>query len=173
VFEKSMTAMKMLNEVGYGKPDSGLILNLVYNPTGAFLPGGQAELQREFAAQLLKNFGVVFNNLFAISNMPISRFLDYLVESGNFETYMEKLVNSFNPEAAKNVMCRDTLSIGWDGKLYDCDFNQMLDLTLEAGAPRHISEFNDAQLQQRNIIVNAHCFGCTAGAGSSCGGELV
>lgn len=173
VFERSIAAMKMLNDAGYGMPGSGLLLNLVYNPTGAFLPAGQADLQKEFATSLLKNFGVTFNQLFAITNMPISRFLDYLVESGNYEGYMEKLVTAFNPTAAAGVMCRDTLSIGWDGQLFDCDFNQMLELGLATGAPQHISAFSEAALASREIVVNQHCFGCTAGAGSSCGGELV
>jgi radical SAM/Cys-rich protein len=173
VFEKSIKALKMLNEVGYGKEDSGLILNLVYNPAGAFLPASQASLELQFKNSLKKDHEIVFNQLFAITNMPISRFLDYLIESGNYEDYMEKLVNAFNPAAASGVMCRNTLSVGWDGQLYDCDFNQMLDLLVENPAPQHIKDFDMAQMNARNIVINQHCFGCTAGAGSSCGGATA
>lgn len=173
VFEKSIKALKMLNEVGYGKEDSGLVLNLVYNPAGAFLPASQASLELQFKNSLKKDHDIVFNQLFAITNMPISRFLDYLLESENYENYMEKLVNAFNPVAASGVMCRNTLSVGWDGQLYDCDFNQMLDLLVESPAPQHIKDFDMAQMNARNIVINQHCFGCTAGAGSSCGGTTA
>jgi radical SAM/Cys-rich protein len=173
VFEKSVTAIKMLNELGYGKENSGLIFNLVYNPVGAFLPGSQVELEKEYKRELFRNYGLVFNSLYTITNMPISRFLDYLIESGNYETYMEKLINSFNPGAANNVMCKFTISVGWDGRLYDCDFNQMLELNLNHGAPRHIKDFNTSLLENRRIITGQHCFGCTAGAGSSCGGATA
>lgn len=173
VFEKSVTALQMLNEVGYGRDGSGLILNLVYNPAGAFLPGDQNSLERDFKKELKNRHSIEFNNLFAITNLPISRFLDYLVSSGNYETYMEKLVSSFNPSAAENVMCRNTLSVGWDGYLYDCDFNQMLELKVNEAAPQHIKDFKLAPLQHREIAINQHCFGCTAGAGSSCGGEVT
>lgn len=172
VFEDSIRALQMLNEVGYGKEDTGLILNLVYNPAGAFMPPPQESLKREYKTALLKNFGIQFNDLFAITNLPISRYLDYLLQSGNYERYMEKLLNAFNPVAAANVMCRNTISIGWDGYLYDCDFNQMLDLKVD-GISKHISQFNTETLSQRNIIVNQHCFGCTAGSGSSCGGAVT
>lgn len=173
VFEKSMQAMKKLNSFGYGIEGSGLIFNLVYNPVGAFLPAPQEGLERDYKKELEKNFGVYFNNLYTITNMPISRFLDYLIASGNYESYMEKLVNAFNPVAAKNVMCKFTLSISWDGYLYDCDFNQMLELNLNHGAPNHIKDFNADKLQDRKIITGPHCFGCTAGSGSSCGGATV
>lgn len=172
VFERSIRALKMLNEVGYGKEGTGLMLNLVFNPTGALLPAPQASLEAEYKRNLKRDFDIDFNNLFAITNLPISRFLDYLIASGNYESYMEKLVNAFNPVAAENVMCRNTLSIGWDGYLYDCDFNQMLDLKIE-GAPSHIKDFDREALSNREIIVNQHCYGCTAGAGSSCGGEVA
>lgn len=172
VFEKSIRALKMLNEVGYGKEGTGLILNLVYNPSGAFLPGTQQSLETEFKKRLKEPYGITFNQLFAITNLPISRFLDYLLTSGNYEGYMEKLINSFNPEAAKGVMCRNTISVGWDGYLYDCDFNQMLDLKVDANS-RHISDWNSNELIHREIVVNQHCFGCTAGAGSSCGGATA
>ena len=173
VFEKSVKALQMLNEEGYGKDDSGLPLHLVYNPAGAFLPGSQASLEKEFKQKLKKGFGIDFHNLYVITNLPISRFLDYLVQSGNYDGYMEKLVNAFNPAAAEGVMCRNTLSVGWDGLLYDCDFNQMLDLLTEEGSGRHIADFNIENLNEREIVLNQHCYGCTAGAGSSCGGETA
>lgn len=170
VFDKSITALEMLNEVGYGKEGTGLILDLVYNPTGAFLPGDQAQLEADYKKALKKDWNLEFNRLFAITNLPISRYLDYLLAKGNYEEYMDKLVNAFNPDAAANVMCRNTISIGWDGLLYDCDFNQMLDLKV-IDAPNHVKNFDLEALVARRIVVNRHCFGCTAGAGSSCGGE--
>lgn len=173
VFNKSIEALKLLNEVGYGKSDSGLTLNLVYNPAGAFLPPSQEALEKEFKTALKKDFNIEFNSLFAITNLPISRFLDYLVNSGNYESYMQELVDAFNPAAAVSVMCRNTLSIGWDGYLYDCDFNQMLDLKVSQSKSQHISEFDLDVLNNREIIVGRHCFGCTAGSGSSCGGSVV
>jgi radical SAM/Cys-rich protein len=171
VFEKSIKALKMLNEVGYGIPGSSLQLDLVYNPAGAFLPGQQGPLEVQFKKELKEKFGIVFNHLFAITNMPISRFLEFLLESGNLEDYMEKLVSSFNPAAAKSVMCRNTISVSWDGYIYDCDFNQMLELNVKSKT-QHVSEFNEKSLNDRNIVINQHCYGCTAGSGSSCGGTL-
>lgn len=173
VFEKSIKALKMLNEVGYGKEGTGLTLNLVYNPTGAFMPSGQESLEKEFKEKLKGRFEVDFNSLFAITNLPISRFLEYLIQTENYDGYMEKLANAFNPMAASGVMCRNTLSVGWDGYLYDCDFNQMLELKLAEGAPQHIKDFELKSITDREIIVNRHCYGCTAGAGSSCGGETA
>ena len=173
VFEKSIRALKLLNDVGYGKEGSGLILNLVYNPAGAFLPASQAALEKEFKIKLKSGFDIEFNSLFAITNLPISRFLDYLVSSKNYESYMEKLVAAYNPIAATNVMCRNTISVSWDGFLYDCDFNQMLDLKVAAHNSQHVKDFNIDSLSERNIIVNQHCYGCTAGSGSSCGGSVV
>ncbi|MDF7811235.1 arsenosugar biosynthesis radical SAM (seleno)protein ArsS [Hymenobacter sp. YC55] len=173
VFGRSIRALRMLNEVGYGVGGSGLSLDLVYNPSGAFLPGSQAGLERDFKQRLLREHGVIFNNLLTITNLPVSRFLEYLLESGNYLGYMEKLVTAYNPAAAENVMCRSTLSIGWDGQLYDCDFNQMLELPVDAHAPQHIRDFNEAALNGRAVIVNQHCYGCTAGAGSSCGGATT
>ncbi|OUJ74446.1 arsenosugar biosynthesis radical SAM (seleno)protein ArsS [Hymenobacter crusticola] len=173
VFERSIRALRMLNAVGYGVEGSNLALDLVYNPAGAFLPGSQLGLERDFKQRLLREHGVVFNNLLTITNLPVSRFLDYLLESGNYTGYMEKLIAAYNPVAAANVMCRTTLSIGWDGQLYDCDFNQMLDLLVEARAPQHIRDFDLGALTQRAIVINQHCYGCTAGAGSSCGGTTV
>ena len=172
VFERSIKALKMLNAEGYGKEDTGLKLNLVYNPSGAFLPADQQSLQAQFKNKLKDLHGIVFNELLTITNLPVSRFLDYLIQSGNYEDYMEKLINSFNPSAAFNVMCRNTLSVGWDGYLYDCDFNQMLDLPVACDAI-HIRDFNFDKLQNRKIVTNKHCFGCTAGAGSSCGGSIA
>ncbi|TGE26142.1 radical SAM/Cys-rich domain protein [Hymenobacter aquaticus] len=172
VFEDSIRALKMLNAVGYGQEGSGLVLNLVYNPAGAFLPGPQKGLQDQFKRVLLKDHGIVFNELYAITNIPVSRYLDYLIESGNYAGYMEKLVGAFNPVAAAGVMCRNTISVGWDGSLYDCDFNQMLELPV-AGPVRHIRDFDAAVLARRGVVVNQHCYGCTAGAGSSCGGTVA
>ena len=172
VFEDSIAALQMLNKVGYGIEGSGLILNLVYNPAGAFLPPSQSILEKEFKSALQKDFGICFNNLFAITNLPISRYLDYLLQSGNYEKYMGKLVTSFNPVAAANVMCRNTISIGWDGFIYDCDFNQMLELKVTCNS-KHIADFNSNELSRREIVINQHCYGCTAGAGSSCGGAVA
>lgn len=173
VFEKSIRALKMLNEQGYGKEGSGLVLNLVYNPAGAFLPASQQTLEKEFKRKLQGKYDVSFNGLFTITNMPISRFLDYLLQSDNYETYMEKLVDAFNPAAAAGVMCRNTISIGWDGYLYDCDFNQMLELKVKHPERQHISQFTFEALDKRDIVINQHCYGCTAGSGSSCGGSTT
>ncbi len=172
VYEKSIAALRRLNAVGYGDGRSGLRLVLVSNPVGAFLPGDQAALEREWKAELSARHGIVFDALICITNMPISRYLEWLVGSSNLERYMESLVASFNPAAAKGVMCRTTISIGWDGALYDCDFNQMLDMVLP-GTTRHVRDFDVASLEARAIAVDRHCFGCTAGAGSSCGGATA
>ncbi len=173
VFEKSIEALSLLNRLGYGQPNSGLALNLVSNPVGAFLPPKQAEIEAHFRKELRCRHGIEFNHLYTITNMPISRFLEFLIESGNYEGYMERLANAFNPMAATGVMCRYTLSVGWDGTLYDCDFNQMLDLPLDHGTPSHIRNFDAAQLHQRRIVTRNHCYGCTAGSGSSCGGTVA
>ena len=172
VFDQSIKALHMLNEVGYGMPDTGLVLNLVFNPSGPNLPGDQMGLEVAYKRELKEQFDIEFNNLYTITNLPISRYLQYLVASENYEVYMEKLVNAFNPSAASNVMCRNTISIGWDGYIYDCDFNQMLDLKV-AVKGQHLSDFNLNDITNRNIIVNQHCYGCTAGAGSSCGGATT
>ncbi|UKN02118.1 arsenosugar biosynthesis radical SAM protein ArsS [Paracrocinitomix mangrovi] len=173
VFDKSIKALQMLNEVGYGKTDSELILDLVYNPAGAFLPGEQAALEHDFKTRLKADFGIDFSGLLCITNLPISRFLEYLIRSENYEEYMEQLVQAFNPAAVDGIMCRNTISIDWQGYMYDCDFNQMLKIKTEAKSGQHISEFNLEKLNNRNIIVSQHCFGCTAGAGSSCQGATV
>ncbi|GAB5555689.1 MAG: arsenosugar biosynthesis radical SAM protein ArsS [Saprospiraceae bacterium] len=170
VFEDSIKALQMLNDAGYGKEGTGLNLHLVYNPSGAFLPASQMTLEAEFKRQLKKKFDIVFNSLFAITNLPVSRFLDYLVESGNYEEYMQKLVDAYNPTTVDGLMCRNTISVSWDGYIYDCDFNQMLDLKV-ASPIQHIDDF-DPSVNDRAIVVNQHCYGCTAGAGSSCAGEI-
>lgn len=172
VFDKSIAALKSLNEMGYGMPNSDLKLDLVYNPSGAFLPGNQNALEHDFKKALKEDFEIDFHNLFAITNLPISRFLDYLIASENYEDYMTALVDAYNPVAVKNVMCTNTISISWDGFLYDCDFNQMLNLKV-ASKIQHISDYNENELQNRNIIINQHCYGCTAGSGSSCQGVVV
>lgn len=171
VFSKSIEALKLLNEQGYGKADSGFILDLVYNPSGAFLPADQSQLESDFKKELKQNYNIDFNSLLAITNLPISRYLEYLVNSENFEDYMDLLVRSYNPVAVKNVMCKNTISIGWDGSLYDCDFNQMLGMKTDRKAGSHIRDFNLEKLNQRVIQINQHCYGCTAGAGSSCQGS--
>ncbi len=172
VFDKSIKALQELNAVGYGMPDSSLRLDLVYNPSGAFLPGDQKGLEVDFKKALLKDFNIRFHNLFAITNLPISRFLDYLIASDNYEDYMYALVDAYNPEAVKSVMCTNTISVSWDGWLYDCDFNQMLELKV-ASKVKHISDYHEELLQNRKIITSQHCYGCTAGAGSSCQGTVA
>ena len=172
VFEKSIQAIRILNELGYGRTEK-LKFNLVYNPVGAFLPPKQEALEKDYKRELLNKHGIVFNNLYTITNMPISRYLDYLIASGNYEGYMDKLINAFNPSAARNVMCKNTISVGWDGRIYDCDFNQMLELPVDHGAPAHLRDFNFNKLEKRLIVTKQHCFGCTAGAGSSCGGATT
>ncbi|OCK43723.1 radical SAM protein [Tenacibaculum soleae] len=172
VFDKSIKALQMLNDIGYGVAGSNLKLDLVYNPSGAFLPGDQMALESDFKKALKEDFNIDFHNLFAITNLPISRFLDYLIASENYEDYMYSLVEAYNPAAVKNVMCTNTLSVSWDGNLYDCDFNQMLNLKVNSKV-KHIADYNEELLQDRNIIINQHCYGCTAGAGSSCQGVVA
>ncbi|WP_242202230.1 arsenosugar biosynthesis radical SAM (seleno)protein ArsS [Aestuariivivens insulae] len=172
VFDTSIEALKMLNNIGYGKPESILRLDLVYNPSGAFLPADQSAMEKDFKKALLDDFGIHFHNLFAITNLPISRFLDYLIASENYEDYMYQLVDAFNPVAVQNVMCTNTLSVSWDGYLFDCDFNQMLGLPINSKA-KHISEYNETLLEGRTIAISQHCYGCTAGAGSSCQGSVA
>ena len=173
VFDKSIEGLRKLNAAGYGDGSSGLRLVLVTNPAGAYLPAGQASLEREWKRELDRLYGIRFDALHTITNMPISRFLEWLVDSSNLERYMQRLVAAYNPAAARGVMCRNTLSVGWDGALYDCDFNQMLDLPVEPGVPRRIEDFDLAALEARSIVVGRHCFGCTAGAGSSCSGATA
>lgn len=172
-FLKSVEALRSLNRLGYGEEGSGLVLNLVTNPVGAFLPARQDALESDWKRQLQRRHGVHFNRLYTIANMPIARFLEYLQESANLDRYMDKLVGAFNPEAAQAVMCRYTLSVGWDGTLFDCDFNQMLATPVDHGAPSSIFDFDARSLQHREIVVGPWCFGCTAGQGSSCGGATA
>ncbi|CAN5224355.1 arsenosugar biosynthesis radical SAM protein ArsS [soil metagenome] len=169
VFDKSIKALQKLNAVGYGV-DKHLVLNLVYNPTGAFLPPSQTALEADFRRELKNRYKVEFNNLFTITNMPIARFLDWLRRSKNEESYMQKLVNAFNPQTIDGLMCRTLISVDWRGNLFDCDFNQMLELNLAENLPPTIFDFNLEKLRERKIATANHCFGCTAGSGSSCGG---
>ena len=183
VFDLSVAGLQKLNALGYGQPGSGLLLNLVYNPTGAFLPPDQAAMEAEYKTELWKRHEIVFNNLFTITNMPISRFKHFLERTKNYAKYMDKLQSGFNTNAAQNVMCRSLVSVSWDGFLYDCDFNQMLDLPVGAddenhpvNAPAnrpHIRDFDGFALARRRIATGSHCLGCTAGAGSSCGGAVA
>jgi radical SAM/Cys-rich protein len=172
VFEASLAGLRRLNGLGYGA-GTGLILNLVTNPVGTYLPGDQAALERDWKRELKRRYDIDFDHLYTITNMPISRFLAFLEEKGRTEEYLTRLVNAYNPAAAAGVMCRNTLSVGWDGTLYDCDFNQMLDLPVSPTAPRTVFEADRARLEGRDIAIGTHCFGCTAGAGSSCGGAVI
>lgn len=172
-FKKSIESLRLLNAQGYGKEGGPLFLNLVYNPVGAFLPAAQAGLEADFKHQLGQQFGIVFNRLYTITNMPIHRFRNQLEHLGAYDDYMTKLVNAFNPAAAQGVMCRSLVSVGYDGRLYDCDFNQMLEMQIENGKPMTVSNFDPAELMKRRILFASHCFGCTAGAGSSCGGATT
>jgi len=172
VFDKSIKVLQMLNAVGYAQEGTGLKLDLVYNPAGAFLPTDQKELERDFKVALKEDFDIDFDSLFAITNLPISRFLEYLIASENYEDYMYALVDAYNPQALESVMCTNTISISWDGWLYDCDFNQMLELKVNSKV-QHISEYNEALLNNREIRISQHCYGCTAGAGSSCQGSVA
>jgi radical SAM/Cys-rich protein len=175
VFNKSIRALRTLNALGYGRPASGHILNLVYNPQGPSLPPAQEKLEEDYHKLLFGNFGVVFNHLFTITNMPIERFGSTLVSKNQFEPYMDLLVASFQAANLDSVMCRSLISIDWKGFVYDCDFNQMLHLPLEHGGRlrTHVRDLADADLQGNAIVVRDHCFGCTAGQGSSCGGALA
>ena len=174
VFAKSIESIKMLNNIGYGINDSDLILNFVYNPVGAFLPPSQENLEKDFKKELFEKYGITFNKLFTITNMPIHRFRKQLLKLGTYTEYMDKLINSFNPDAAKGIMCRSMISVGYDGKIYDCDFNQMLEMQLINGN-NNLTIFNVdfKKLKNRKIRFSSHCFGCTAGAGSSCGGTTT
>ena len=172
VFAKSIEALRRLNAVGYGRPDSGLTLTLVYNPLGPSLPPAQPGLEAAYRRELGERYGVTFTRLYTITNMPISRFLDDLIASDRHEQYMQKLIDAFNPAAVDGLMCRTTLSVGWDGRLYDCDFNQMLELPVR-GVPAHIRDFDPKAFAGRRIATGPHCYGCTAGAGSGCTGAIL
>jgi radical SAM/Cys-rich protein len=170
-FEKSIRALRVLNAIGYGQQGAGLVLNLVYNPLGASLPPPQEKLEADYKRELRDHFEIEFNRLFTITNMPIKRFAELLSREGKQEAYAALLTNHFNPATVENLMCRDLVSIGWDGRIYDCDFNQMLDLETPGG--KNIWEIDSfSVLANRPIATDSHCFGCTAGAGSSCGGSL-
>ena len=173
VYQKSITAIRRLNELGYGIPGTGLVLTLVFNPGSASLPPPQDALEADYRRELRVQHEIEFSRLFTITNMPISRFLDDLLQSGRYEQYLQKLVEAFNPLAVNEVMCRTTLSVDWTGRLFDCDFNQMLELPVSANVPRHVSDFDWKQLAERPIVTGRHCFGCTAGAGSSCQGQTI
>ncbi len=172
VFEQSIRSLRLLNELGYGK-GGALKLTLVTNPVGTFLPSDQNALQALWKREMLRLHGIEFDQLFAITNMPISRFLEFLEDRGRTDAYLERLASAFNPAAVAGVMCRNTLSVGWDGTLYDCDFNQMLEMTLAGPVPQTIFDASRASLEGRDIATGPHCFGCTAGAGSSCGGAVA
>ncbi|HSK70061.1 MAG TPA: arsenosugar biosynthesis radical SAM (seleno)protein ArsS, partial [Pyrinomonadaceae bacterium] len=171
VFEKSIEALKRLNAVGYGVEEN-LILNLVYNPVGAFLPPAQSAIEADFKRELKTRYDISFNNLYTITNMPIARFLDWLRRSRNEESYMTKLVNAFNPATIEGLMCRNLISVDWLGNLFDCDFNQMLEISIDKNLPQTIFDFELKKLKNRQIVTANHCFGCSAGAGSSCGGSV-
>ncbi len=177
VYEKSIAALRQLNALGYGQAGSGLVLNLVYNPVGAHLPPPQQNLETDYKRELGERFGLTFNNLLTITNMPIARFAHSLERDGNLAEYMELLAQAFNPATLESLMCRHLVSVSWDGYLYDCDFNQMLDLRLGNGTPLRLGEHPASslvrQLIDRDIRLDSHCYGCTAGAGSSCGGALA
>jgi radical SAM/Cys-rich protein len=171
-YKKSIEAIKQLNSLGYGNPESGLVLNLVFNPSGINLPPSQEKLEADYKSKLNALHGIRFNRLLTITNMPISRFLDNLHEENLLEPYMSKLANQMNPGTLVNLMCRNTISVGWNGTLFDCDFNQMLDLPLTNQIPQNIANFDVRTLKERTIVTGKHCYGCTAGSGSSCQGAL-
>lgn len=173
VFGKSLTAMQRLNAVGYGIEGSGLLLNLVYNPVGPYLPAAQAGLEADYKRELREKFGLHFNRLYTITNMPIHRFALHLRKSGQYQSYMDKLLSAFNPAAAEGVMCRSLISVDHQGRLYDCDFNQQLGLAVETGSSSSLADFDFEALMARRIRWGSHCLGCTAGAGSSCGGATA
>lgn len=170
-FASIIEVVRQLNERGYGQEGSGLVLDLVHNPTGFYLPGSQSALTHEYKSRLLREHGVCFNELFCITNMPVGRYLEHLGKNGSLAEYMTELITAFNAAAAENVMCKNTLSVSYDGQLYDCDFNQMLELPIETKA--HIDAFDMAAVGRRRIVLANHCYGCTAGLGSSCQGTTA
>jgi radical SAM/Cys-rich protein len=173
VYRKSIAALQRLNRLDYGQPGSGRELSLVFNPGGTSLPPDQKELESAYRRELHARHGIEFTRLYTITNMPISRFLEDLIHQRRFDEYLRKLLDAFNPASVAGVMCRTTLSVDWTGALHDCDFNQMLDRGLADGLPRHITRFDHAALAERPILTGQHCYGCTAGAGSSCQGSLT
>jgi radical SAM/Cys-rich protein len=172
-FKRSIDVLRRLNRIGYGKPGTGLELTLVYNPVGPALPPSQTMLEEAYRRELAERYQICFSRLIAIANMPISRFLDYLLKSEQYEPYLQRLIDAYNPAAAKGVMCRTTLSVDWEGRLYDCDFNQMLGLGLRNGLPSNIRDFDFQLISEREIVTGQHCYGCTAGAGSGCRGAIT
>lgn len=173
VFQKSLEALRRLNRLGYGQKDSDLKLHLMYNPAGAYFTPEQGPLEDLFHRELAGRHQISFHHLYTLLNMPIGRFKEYLRQSSNYDRYMGKLMASFNPATLPDLMCRSLISVSWDGRLYDCDFNQALDLPLKEGLPQTIYEFDLPLLESRPIRLDDHCYGCTAGRGSSCGGKLV
>jgi radical SAM/Cys-rich protein len=171
VFDKLIEVIRRLNDRGYGQEGSGLVLDLVHNPVGAYLPGSQLGIELDYRRTLEEKYSVCFTRLFSITNMPIGRYLEYLRRTDNFEDYMKALAKAFNPATLTGVMCKSTISVGRNGTLFDCDFNQVLGLAVNHGAPDHISRFDWDKLACRKIVVGNHCYGCTAGSGSSCQGE--
>lgn len=172
VFDASIKALQKLNELGYGK-EGGLLLDLVYNPNGAFLPGDQQELESSYKRELKKAFGIEFNRLFAITNLPIARFASYLKRNKQYEEYMQVLMDAFNPHSVQGLMCRNTVSVGWQGEVYDCDFNQQMGMQLKNGKPLFLWDIDLVKFREIPIMLRDHCFGCTAGSGSSCTGSLT
>lgn len=173
-YDKSIRALRRLNEAGYGRQGSGLTLTIVTNPVGAYLSGNQASLEAQWKAALSRNHGVYFDRLLTLNNLPMSRYLEWLVETGQVESYLHRLVDAFNPATIAGLMCRNVLSISWDGCLYDCDFNQQLDLAMDLGGRRpHVSDFCLEDWLAHEVRTARHCYGCTAGAGSGCGGAIV
>jgi radical SAM/Cys-rich protein len=172
VFEASIDALRLLNRVGYAVAGD-LKLHLVYNPLGAVLPGAQEKLERDFKRELATNFGIVFNNLYTLANLPVGRFAAILRHNNKLDEYMDLLINAFNPATMEGLMCRNTISVGWQGEVYDCDFNQQLDMQWRNGRPLYLWDVEPDKIDNREIMTGDHCFGCTAGAGSSCGGAIV
>jgi radical SAM/Cys-rich protein len=174
-FDASIQALKILNRIGYGAPDSGLVLNLVYNPVGPHLPPPQEKLEQDYKKILYEEFGITFNRLFCLANMPITRYATHLKLRGEYDCYVELLAENFNAATLDHLMCRSLISVGWEGWVYDCDFNQMLGLPIRdgAGRPRHIASLSLAGVMNQTITIGNHCYGCTAGSGSSCGGALI
>ena len=172
VFDKSIAALQLLNRTGYAHAPH-LVLDLVYNPGGAFLPPDQQQLEADYKTRLLEDFGIVFNRLLALANLPVSRFEHALTRDGEFDQYMQLLADNFNANTLDNLMCKTLISIDWQGRVYDCDFNQMLDIPLAGKKPSYLWQLDMQAMEQQKIATRYHCFGCTAGAGSSCGGALA
>ncbi|MCA1659458.1 MAG: arsenosugar biosynthesis radical SAM protein ArsS [Verrucomicrobiaceae bacterium] len=173
VFDASIKALQLLNSLGYGI-NAKLPLHLVYNPNGAFLPGPQAELEGDYKRELQEHFGIVFNHLYTITNLPVSRFASWLKNNNKLDDYMQLLIENFNPATVNGLMCRNTINVSWRGEVFDCDFNQMLKMHWrDAGQPLSLWDIDPDQVENRKILTGSHCFGCTAAAGSSCGGALA